>query len=1161
MATPVFRSSSLRLVLLATCSLALGPSARAVDFEWDGGAGDSGWNSVIISGGVQTNWSPENVPTASDNLVLTGASVAGPVTIDLEGGAQPINRLEANGVGSVYTFQNGVLELTVGSGNAILTSDGGGELQIDADLLLTPSANSTHLLNVTTNGDRIVVNGDISSGQASGITTLMPTSRNLTHAASVELNGVLSDGAGQIQLAAGFNNDLANHRGVVRVTGANTYTGRTLINAATLEINSIENIGGPANALGQPLVADAAIAFGNAAASGVHRGTLRYLGTGHTSNRPILMNGGVSDRAVIESSGTGPLILHGDVLTNGNTQFLQLGGSNLGDNTLSGTIAPGNGTGVTNLVKDGVGKWIVSGSSPNLDGTLFVDSGRLVVTGQLGTPATPLTSVQPNAGGVLTLDGGVIYAGDLNNPGSTLDFRSGELSLSANSIGGGAGSFSIGTQGPGTLRLQGGSQSFENLALHGADDTLEMTTGVLRFRFLTNPAGGTLTLTDGEIQMINDGAFLDSVPAGVTRDIGVKITGAGRFEKMGPGKLNFTESTQHTYTGDTRIFEGTLELVGTSGLPISRTHIAAGATLIVANNDGGDATGGITGEGTIVTGENAGIASEPASGVFNFGGSIIGAGRYIKRQGGTQRFSGPNTYTGSTDIVDNGGHLEVVAGGSIIGTSEVTIGGQSRFVVAGGTVVTAGDVSVATNGRLEVLGGSLRANRLDRGSAGGLTWTAGTIDLADAVVLQDDPFDPQSPFRDFLTLDATKALKTDETVTVSTDSVLTLSGGVLEADNLLLAGNGQFVFNSGLLVLRNGQVLNSSRLAQLDIAAPLTAGRNLTVEGMATIAAPLTLAGGTLRAGSIVNPELLILSRGELELTASDLTIAPGLEIDAFSGMSLSASAGALVNSGALNLIGADASFALASSNAAGAQINTINAQLSFSAGLTNDGDINLINSTVNGDLITGAGGSATLLGSNAFGNDLVLSDTSALVLDIAGDQAGEFDLVTVGDAATLDGVLSVSLSGGFAPLPGQEFTVLTASSVVDAGLTLGGAAAGQFTLVVTPTSVVLKAAAAGVPGDFSGDGIVDNTDLNLLLANWGQPTPPAPTGWNGTQPTGSAIDNDELNTLLANWGFGASSGTAVPEPGMLSLALMGILLAPTRHRALRCRASGGLGR
>lgn len=62
-------------------------------------------------------------------------------------------------------------------------------------------------------------------------------------------------------------------------------------------------------------------------------------------------------------------------------------------------------------------------------------------------------------------------------------------------------------------------------------------------------------------------------------------------------------------------------------------------------------------------------------------------------------------------------------------------------------------------------------------------------------------------------------------------------------------------------------------------------------------------------------------------------------------------------------------------------------------------------------------------------------------------------------------------------------------------------------------------------PGDFNGDGRVDNGDLNLLLGSWGSATAPPTWDW-GFDTT---VDNGELNALLGSWGAGVPA--AVPEP------------------------------
>ena len=1097
---------------LAAIGWLLAVPAAAADFEWDRGAGSDLWDGIVTTPNLDTNWSLNQFPGEADNIILTAASVAGPQTIDLGGQTRTINRLATNGVDGVYTFTNGVFELGVGTGNAITTSDAGGDLVLDADLLLHPDPGSTHRLNVSTTGGSIVVNGDVSTAQASGITTLMLTSRNDDLAPSVAVGGVISDGAGRVQLVGGFNDDLLNHTGVVRVTGANTFTGSVGVNAAILEFDSIENVGGPANALGQAPLADSAIILGTLVDADVNDATLRYIGSGHTSDRVIRLSGRNDDIAVIEASGTGPLVLTGGIANPANRQNLRLGGTNTDANTLSGPIAPGPGSAVTNVRKEGDGTWVLSGSSPDLDGSVLVADGLLELSGSIGTTTSNAGAFQVNGAGEFTLDGGYLAATNLSkSPSGIINFLSGTMRITAATTSPSTftGPLTIGTEGGGALQLQGGSKNFDDVTLDGVDDTLELGgSGTWEFTNLDNSAGGQIVATNNATDVrIAGGTFTDRIDNG-SRTFTADLSGSGGYTKLGAGTIVFDQSTQHTYTGPTRIEAGTLDLAGTSGLPESPTFIAEGATLIVANNVGGDATGGTTGGGTVVTDADSGFATNVASGAFDFAGSITGEGRFVKRLAGTQRFSGVNTYIGETVIEAAGGRLEVVAGGSITATSGVSIGGQSRLVVNGGSVTTTGVVDVPTNARLEVLGGTLRANAIDRD--GVFSWTAGTIDLATAIVVRSlDGFAVDTPFGGGLTLDGPKALATDETVTVSDGGLLTLAGGSLTADDLSLTGGGRFVFDSGALALRNDQDLTASRLAQLDLATPIAASQDVAVEGVATISAPVVLAGGAFSAGQIINPDELILASGELEVTGGDLTIAADETVDVTSGMTVGVTAGALVNDG---------------------QLNAINATLSATGGLTNNGDLNLINSLVNGDLVNGDGGGATLLGSNSFGDDLGLSASSALILGIDGP--GDFDQVSVGGTATLDGVLSVSLDGGFTPASGQQFAVLSASSVIDEGLTLVGPAASQFDLLVTATSVLLQAT-GGIAGDYNGDGVVDAADYTVWRDGLGTTFTPG-----------------DYDVWVAN--FGATTpepSTSVPEPTAGLLVMLAVTAGRQRWR------------
>jgi len=74
---------------------------------------------------------------------------------------------------------------------------------------------------------------------------------------------------------------------------------------------------------------------------------------------------------------------------------------------------------------------------------------------------------------------------------------------------------------------------------------------------------------------------------------------------------------------------------------------------------------------------------------------------------------------------------------------------------------------------------------------------------------------------------------------------------------------------------------------------------------------------------------------------------------------------------------------------------------------------------------------------------------------------------------------------------------------------------------------------AACAPGDADRDGDVDDDDLSLLLANWGEETDCDHGEFSGVPP----VNDDDLSLLLANW-TGPLAG-AVPEP--VTMALLGI--------------------
>jgi autotransporter-associated beta strand protein len=220
---------------------------------------------------------------------------------------------------------------------------------------------------------------------------------------------------------------------------ANTYTGATTINQATLSVAKLAN-GGSASSIGQSA---------NAAANLVLQGgTLQYTGSGDSTDR-LFTNSGVTPPATIDASGTGPLAFTntGAVTIGG---VLDLAGSGPGVNTLAASLSGTAG----GLGKLGTGTWdLVNTTASTNTGATTVSAGTLLVDGVYGTalsnsavnvtggtlggsgtiggrvtinsnatinPGTAGTVGTLTVGGPLTFDGGTFQA-DLNPATNTAD--------------------------------------------------------------------------------------------------------------------------------------------------------------------------------------------------------------------------------------------------------------------------------------------------------------------------------------------------------------------------------------------------------------------------------------------------------------------------------------------------------------------------------------------------------------------------------------------------------------------------------------------------------------------------------------------------------------------------------------------------------------------
>lgn len=169
---------------------------------------------------------------------------------------------------------------------------------------------------------------------------------------------------------------------------------------------------------------------------------------------------------------------------------------------------------------------------------------------------------------------------------------------------------------------------------------------------------------------------------------------------------------------------------------------------------------------------------------------------------------------------------------------------------------------------------------------------------------------------------------------------------------------------------------------------------------------------------------------------------------------------------------------------------------------------------------ITGSGAGATLTVSGDYWQRQGIWPTfngGKLVVDIAQtDPPLPSDLLLVTGNATISGTLEVRRIGGSIPVPGNRWTILQANSVSGTFQTVefpSYAGCGAYHLIYCPTKI--DVILASIAGDVNFDGVVNFTDLNIVLANLGA----GGCGPDGDANFDNVVNFTDLNIVLANTG------------------------------------------
>lgn len=215
---------------------------------------------------------------------------------------------------------------------------------------------------------------------------------------------------------------------------SNTYAGTTTISGGVLAVSSLANGSSPSS-IGQSTTTGTNLV--------INSGTLRYIGTGSSTNRLFQIGGsGAGSTGTLDASGTGAVnftgtgnIVYG---TNNQTRTLVLTGTSSAANTLALTIN-NNGSGATSLTKNGTGTWVIS-TGGNYSGATTINGGLLVMNGSAASSAVTVANTgtlggSGSVGNVTVQSGGAVAPG--NSPG-TLNTKNFSL------LSGGALKFEIG---------------------------------------------------------------------------------------------------------------------------------------------------------------------------------------------------------------------------------------------------------------------------------------------------------------------------------------------------------------------------------------------------------------------------------------------------------------------------------------------------------------------------------------------------------------------------------------------------------------------------------------------------------------------------------------------------------------------------------------------
>lgn len=654
---------------------------------------------------------------------------------------------------------------------------------------------------------KLNLTGSVTLGGNSSISVSNNAARLLT------ISGIIGDGGNGYSLA--INDDAggwAQTNGIVRLTGANTFTGNITVADGILEFDTVTGVSGAASSLGQ------------GTAILMNGGNLRFIGTSaQSTNRPI-----TTSTAAVTLSANGALALdsitYSGAITVGPTADgtqLTLTGAAGRQGFITGGITQAGTT--ADLTLSG-GTWNFSGAQSSIADD-FVVSGVGAVLNLNDTGVLRLLS--GGSGADLTIrNGAVVNINALNAVqyadsnyrifvGQGADGADAVLNLNASLesgrfILGERGTTRVGiVNGPGTLTVSDTSTTF--IELYRGEVNANLASTGTNANSVQKHGAGTVILRGDNSGLTNTGATI------VNNGILVLDFGLNNGPKVRPGSALDLRGV-------------TLEVLGNATAPSIQT--VNGLTL--ANGGGNNFIEMTAGAGQTATLTLGGLTRAGSAGtlriVFNDDrtfvttstantNGIVGASAYTTVQDASGVWFGTNvagnivplasTLENAISAWANAGHVSDFGGG-FTGNISGNHLGSLRFNAAAGS-----DVNLVTGGVLTIAsGGILVTNQVAAGSPGIYGGTLGS-GVTELIVTQDST----------QTFEISSRIGVNNALTKTGPGTMLLTGTQGYTGTTSIQ-NGIFQISGGNALPDNGLVaLASNRNSTFELLASETIGR------------------------------------------------------------------------------------------------------------------------------------------------------------------------------------------------------------------------------------------------------------------------------------------------------------------------------------------------